>query len=250
MMQASGTSNTTPPSATGQVGPLRVFLVDDHTIVREGLRTLISAEQDMTILGEAGDGEEAWRTLRSLRTAEGAGSISPTIVIMDISMPHWNGVETTSRIQRSWPDIKILALSMHEDRSYMRSLLEAGAVGYVLKRSAAQELIRAIRLVAQGKRFIDNALPENTIRPLTRPVIGVATPPSVPHTATHGSFLSEREDAVLRLIAQGFTNKEVAAQLGISVKTVETYKSRSMEKLHLASRADIVRHALSKGWLN
>lgn len=218
-------------------------MADDHPIVRDGLKRLIDTQPDMAIVGEASTGEEAWRKIRTLVTA----GTPPSLVLMDVSMPGWNGTEATTRIRRSWPDMKVLALSMHEDRSYLRSLLEAGAVGYILKRSAAEELIRAVRVAAEGGTYLDPSLTATVMQSFLRTN-------SNGHANLRGELggtpLSEREDSVLRLIAQGYTNKDIAVQLKVSVKTVETYKSRSMEKLGLDSRADIVRYALTKGWLN
>lgn len=223
---------------------LRIFLAEDHNMVREGIKTLINAQPDMDVIGESVDGEEAWRRIRALVSCD----IVPDVVVMDISMPNWNGTEATRRIKRSWPNVKVLALSMHEDRSYFRSIMEAGATGYILKRSAAAELIRAVRAVMSGSTYIDPNLTATLVDTFLRPANTrllsdtlqgeIIIPP-----------LSEREDSVLRLIAQGYTNKEIAVQLKLSVKTIETYKARSMEKLGMDSRTDIVRYALSKGWL-
>lgn len=237
------TAPASVPAAQGVVSTdVKIFLTDDHAIVRDGLKRLIEAQTDMAVVGEAGNGEEAWRRIRSMVTAGNP----PTVILMDVSMPGWNGTEATTRIRRSWPDMKVLALSMHEDRSYLRSLLEAGASGYILKRSAAEELIRAVRTVAQGGTYLDPALTATVMQSFLHGT------PSAKNLRGElgGTPLSEREDSVLRLIAQGHTNKDIAVQLHVSVKTVETYKARSMEKLGLDSRAEIVRYALTKGWLN
>jgi two-component system response regulator NreC len=213
---------------------LRVFLADDHAVVRDGLKTLINAQPDLSVVGEAEDGATAVERIRALQ---------PDVVVMDVSMPHGNGAETTAKVISQFPHMKVLALSMHEDRSYLRSLLEAGASGYILKRSAADELIRAIRAVAAGRTYLDPSLSATMVDGFVRgkqPLRG----------EVEGATLSEREAEVLRLIAQGYTNKEIGTQLFISVKTVETYKARSMEKLSLDSRADIVRYALIQGWLH
>jgi DNA-binding NarL/FixJ family response regulator len=214
---------------------LRVVLADDHVIVREGIKTLVNAQPDMEVVGEASDGGEVWRRVDELR---------PDLVIMDVSMPGGNGVEATARIKASWPDVKVLALTMHEDKAYLRGLLEAGAAGYVLKRSAADELIRALRAVATGGTYLDPALAAAVVETF------VGRKPTPLRGEMVGTPLSDRETEVLHLIARGFANKEIAARLGVSVKTVETYKARSMEKLGLDGRADIVRYALSQGWLN
>lgn len=211
---------------------LRIFLADDHGVVREGLRTLINAQSGMEVIGEASDGPTV---------LEQAADCRPDIVVMDVSMPGFGGAAATARLRQMCPDVKVLALSMHEDKNYLRELLEAGASGYVLKRAAADDLIRAIRSVAAGGVYIDPALAGKIIGGL------IGQPPS--RGAIEGTALSERETDVLRLIARGYSNKEIAAQLSISIKTVETYKARSMEKLQLGSRVDIIRYALDRGWL-
>jgi Response regulator containing a CheY-like receiver domain and an HTH DNA-binding domain len=219
---------------------LRIFLVDDHAVVRQGLKTLVNAQPDMESIGEVGNGKDLWQRLSDLPP-----SGLPHVVVMDVSMPGVNGAEATARLKADWPSVKVLAFSMHEDKSYLRTMLEFGASGYVLKRSAAAELIRAIRAVAAGETYLDPALSAAVVetfvhnRPAGTGELGVAEP-----------LLSDREAQVLRLIAQGHANKEIAVRLGLSVKTVETYKARSMEKLDLDGRADIVRYALRQGWLN
>jgi DNA-binding NarL/FixJ family response regulator len=232
----------TEPSVEPTAGPpgLRVLLVDDHAVVRAGLRTLVEAEPGMRVVGEAGEGRGAVSLIRDL-IAQGRG---PDVVLMDVSMPGGGGGETTARIKEEWPDIRVLVLTMHEDRSYLRGLLEAGAAGYVLKRSAADELIRAIRAVASGGTYLDPALSAAVVDSF----VGRRGASPAGGAAILAGALSEREGEVLRLIARGFANKEIAARLAVSVKTVETYKARSMEKLGLDSRADIVRYALAQGW--
>ena len=157
-------------------------------------------------------------------------------------MPGMNGAEATSQVRRTWPHIKVIALTMHEDKSYLRSQLESGACGYVLKRSAAEELIRAVRAVSTGGTYLDPSLSATVVETFVRGRQSL-------RGDIEGASLSEREAEVLRLIAQGYTNKEIGTRLFISVKTVETYKARSMEKLGLDSRADIVRYALAQGWM-
>jgi DNA-binding NarL/FixJ family response regulator len=210
---------------------LHILLADDHAVVREGLKRLIDAEADMRVIGEASDGAEA---------IEKAVRLCPDVGVIDVSMGNVNGAEATRRIRILCPSTRVLALTVHEDTSYLRELLDAGAAGYVLKRAAADELIRAIRSVAAGGVYVDPRIAGKLVNTF-------APPKTSMHTAT--ADLSERETAVLRLIAQGYTNKEIASQLGLSVKTVETYKSRSMEKLGLRSRVDIVRIAGERGWL-
>ncbi len=209
---------------------LRIFLADDHVVVREGLRRLIDSEKDMEVVGEANDGREALSR---------APELNPDIAVMDISMPDLNGAQTTQRLKRMTPAIKVLALTVHEDTSYLRELLDAGASGYVVKRAAGDELIRAIRAVAAGGVYIDPRVAGKVISTYARIKPG----------ATSSIELSERETEVLKLIAKGHTNKEIAGQLGVSVKTIETYKARSMDKLGLRSRVDIVRVVGERGWL-
>jgi DNA-binding NarL/FixJ family response regulator len=206
---------------------LRLLLVDDHHVVRAGLRSLIDAQSDMEVVGEAADGEVACRLALELR---------PDIAVMDVSMPVLNGAAATARIKRDQPEMKVLALTVHEDRGYLQQLLEAGASGYLLKRAAADELIRAIRAVARGDTYLDPNLAGKLLGHLSR-------------RPSQGDQLSEREEEVLRLIARGFTNREIAARLDLSVKTIETYKARTMEKLGLDSRAAIVAYAIGRGWM-
>lgn len=211
---------------------LKIFLADDHTVVREGLKTLINAQPDMLVIGEAGDGETAWQQARELQ---------PDVVIMDVTMPVLNGVLATTRLKRACPQIKVLALSVHDDTSYLRQLLTAGASGYVLKHAAADDLIQAIRIVAAGGTYLDPALAGHVVARYVQ-VPGVTS-------ALLGTDLSERETEVVQRIAHGYSNKEIALQLNLSVKTVETYRARAMEKLGIDSRAELVRYALEHGWL-
>jgi DNA-binding NarL/FixJ family response regulator len=212
---------------------LRVFLADDHAVVREGLKSLIDAQPGMTVVGEAADG---------LAACEQVLELQPDVVVMDVSMPGVGGAQATERIRRECPGVKVLALTVHEHKGYLRQLLAAGAAGYVLKRAAAEELVRAIRAVAAGGVYLDPALAGKVVGSFVRTPAGKEGVPE-------GGDLSDREAEVVRLIAAGYSNKEIASRLGLSVKTVETYKARSMEKLGLDSRADLVRYALQRGWL-
>lgn len=209
---------------------IRILLADDHSVVRAGLKALIDAQPDMEVVGEASDGAEVLVS---------AATICPDVVVMDLSMPRLNGLEAAQQLRERSPLPRVLVLSVHEDATYLRRALEAGAVGYVLKRAAAESLIGAIREVGSGKIYLDPALGAALAESVVgnRKVVGEL------------AALSEREGAVLRLIAQGYSNKEIAAQLDLSVKTVETYKARAMEKLNLGSRVDIVRYATERGWL-
>lgn len=212
---------------------IQIFLADDHMVVREGLKALINAQSDMIVIGEAGDGQTAWQQARDCQ---------PDVVIMDITMPTMNGVQATAQLKRACPEIKILALSVHDDTSYLRQLLAAGASGYILKHAAADDLIQAIRVVAAGGVYLAPALAGHVVARY------VQVPPVA--SALLGTNLSEREIEVVQRIAQGYSNREIAAQLNLSIKTVETYRSRAMEKLGLANRAALVRYALEHGWLH
>jgi DNA-binding NarL/FixJ family response regulator len=210
---------------------LRILLADDHSVVRAGLKALIDAQADLKVVGEASDGVEVLAMVESAR---------PDIVVMDLSMPTLNGLEATQRLRERSVTVRVLVLSVHEDATYLRRALEAGATGYVLKRAAAASLIGAIREVGAGRVYLDPAL--NPV--LAQSVVGGAD------SLRDMAALSEREGAVLRLIAHGYSNKEIATRLDLSIKTVETYKARAMEKLNLDSRVDIVRYAVDQGWLS
>lgn len=207
---------------------VRVLLVDDHAIVREGLKSVLGGHPEFEVVGEAGDGPAA-----VARVAE----LDPDVVLLDVSLPGMHGAEVTTRLLADRPDRRVLILTVHEDRGYLRALLEAGAVGYVLKRATADELLQAMRAVAGGGTYIDPSLAGNV----------VGTFVGKPHSAT--AELSDREMEVVRLITRGYSNKEIAARLCLSVKTVETYKARSMEKLGIRTRVGLVRYAAERGWL-
>ena len=221
------TRRGTPPEATGGARPLRVLIADDHAIVRSGLSGLIEGAGDMEVVGEARTGEEAVRLARAHR---------PDVVVMDVSMPGVDGAEATERIVSESPDIRILALTMHDDRAHLTRLLEAGATGYAIKRAAGEELLHAIRTVAAGDSYVDPLLAGALLR----------------NDDEHAGeeALSPREEEVLRRTAWGETNKAIAAALGISTRTVETYKARIADKLKLRSRPEMVRYAVARGWLN
>ena len=207
---------------------IRVSLADDHPFVLMGIRSLIEMEEEFEIASASSDGETAVADILQSR---------PDVAIIDISMPKLDGVQVIARLRAERPDLKMLALTVHEDAAYLHQVLRAGADGYLLKRSAAEEVVRAIHDVSAGQQFIDPAI--------ARKVTGLISGEAPPIEA-----LSEREIDVLRLLAQGFTSKEIADQLQIGVKTVETYKSRATTKLDLRTRAQIVRFAVTQGWLN
>lgn len=220
-------------AATTMAPKLRILLADDHETVREGLRMILNAQPDMQVVATAGDGREA------ITQAE---RVAPDVVIMDISMPGLNGLAATMQLTERVPDAKVLTLTRHADSSYLQQLLRAGAAGYVLKQSRPAELLHAIRSVATGGKYLDAAM--------TAPVIGTyAKAPAAPGPEPT-TPLSPRETEVLRLIAWGNTNKEIAARLDLSVKTVEAHKANGMRKLGMRGRIDIVRYALLQGWLN
>ena len=211
---------------------VRVVLADDHPIVREGLRQLVDAQPDMQVVGEAAAGDAACRV---------ASALQPDILVIDLSMPVLGGAEATAQIRRACPGVKVLALTVHEERVYLTQLLRAGASGYVLKRAAPAELVHAMRIVAAGGTYIDPSLTSTLVEGYLDGKAAADAPSP--------DLLSDREREVLTRIAQGFSNKEIAAELALSVKTVETYKARVSEKLGLRSRVDMVRYAARQGWL-
>lgn len=214
------------------MSPLRILLADDHAIVRQGLRLLIDSQPDMGVVGEVADGNDV---------VSQANALNPDIIVMDISMPGMNGLIATRTLKRVQPNVAIVALTRHDDDTYLEQLLRAGASGYVLKQSAPMEFLRAIRAVAAGGVYLDPAMNSRVADGL---LAGDAALSSQPHAT-----ISDRESEVLRLIAVGHSNKEVAAQLKISVKTVEVHKANAMRKLGLTGRVDIVRYGVLQGWL-
>jgi len=211
---------------------LRILLADDHRIVRDGLRLLIDAQPNMLVVGEAANGKEALLKTRELH---------PDVVVMDLSMPELNGLQATAQLKAEHPSLKVVALTAHEDEGYLSQLCKAGAAGYVLKRSAGEELIQAIEDVANGGVHFEASLAGKALaRQMSNPTT---------RGDTHTTDLSDREKEVLVRLAWGLSNKEVADELGLSVKTVETYKVRIAEKLDLRSRTQIVQYALRQGWL-
>jgi DNA-binding NarL/FixJ family response regulator len=210
---------------------VRIVLADDHEVVRAGMKAMLEASCGIEVVGEARNGEEAISRARHLR---------PHVVVMDVSMPVLDGAEATVRLTRELPEVKVLVLTSYADRGHLTRLLDAGASGYVLKRAAADELVRAIRVVAEGSTYVDPSLTAS----LLRNSLGVPR-----SRATGSESLSDREEAVLRAIAWGQSNKEIAGDLEISTKTVETYKARITDKLGLRTRTEMVRYALARGWL-
>jgi DNA-binding NarL/FixJ family response regulator len=211
---------------------LRIMLAEDHETVREGLKMIVNAQDDMEVTAVAGDGVEA---------VAQAQQLLPDVLVMDISMPKLNGLKATRKLKEVCPQVKVLTLSRHSDDGYVRELLAAGARGYVLKQSASNELIHAIRAVASGGNYIDPKL-------AGRVIDSYSGPKRTARGETKGS-LSDRESEVLRLIALGFSNKEIATQLSLSVKTIEVHKANAMRKLNLTSRIELIRYAVFQGWL-
>lgn len=210
---------------------LKILLAEDHRILREGLKRLIAEQPNMEVVGEADNGITAWQKTKELE---------PDVVLMDITMPQLNGAEATEKIRELCPNVKVIALTAHRASAYLNEVLKAGASGYVLKQAAIDELIDAIQTVAKGGSYIDRASRESLLHsPLDDRVI---------KGEAQGKPLSQREIQVLSLVANGYTNKEIANELSISVKTVESHKANCMQKLDLRSRAEIVDYARFRGW--
>lgn len=212
---------------------VKVLVADDHAVLRSGLRLLINAQDDMEVVAEAGEGRDALRKVVETK---------PDVVLFDLTMPRTNAMETIRHVARTRPRTKVVVLTMHEQAAYLESAVAAGAAGYVVKRAADTELLSAIRAVSRGRRFLDSALVEHA----------GAEAPSVQSRAgaarrTPRALLSPREGQVLRLLAQGYSNRQIAARLKLSVKTVETFRSRLSKKLRLRGRAALVRYALRTG---
>lgn len=208
----------------------RIFIADDHRIVRDGLRSLIERENDLELVGMAENGRQALQMTRKLK---------PDVVIMDISMPDLNGIDATSQIVDEVPGVKVIALSMHSEKQLIDGMLQAGAAGYLLKESAFEELIKAIRIVCAGKKYLSPDVTDTVLQSYLNP------PSDNDYYQSSGLTLRERE--VLQLIVEGGTTKQVASRLNISIKTVESHRSRIMEKLDLRSVAELTKYALRHG---
>ena len=215
---------------------IRLLVVDDHPVVRAGLRMLLGAQEDMEVVGEADDGTAAVTM---------AAELEPDVVVMDITMGEMSGTRATREIKQRLPDTKILVLTMHDNREYLRQMLELGATGYVLKQAVDTELAIAIRAVHRGEVYLYSSFTKVLLGDLAN------DQGDNPYRYTDSlQTLSQREREVLRLVAMGYTNRQIADQLYLSVKTVETYRSRVMHKLDLKSRAALVRYALQRGLLD
>lgn len=210
----------------------KVLLVEDHGVMREGLKALLTKEPDIEIVGEAGDGREAIHLV---------SQVQPDVVLMDISLPYLNGIEATRQIRRNHPEVKVVILSMHEHEEYVFHALQAGAVGYVLKHGAALEVLSAIRAAHCGSSFLSGPISQTVINNYIRRAKNR-------NQADDLELLTSREREVLQPLAEGCSNQEIARQLGISVKTVERHRSNMMTKLGLSNKTDLIRYAFSKGW--
>lgn len=209
---------------------IRVLVVDDHPLIRDGLRFLLNAQDDMEVVGEAGDGQAA---------VEEMGKLQPDVVIMDIEMPGANGIEVTGQVLAAHPETRIIMLSAFPDASYVKDSVQAGACGYLLKGNAPNEVVRAVRAVAAGHTFMS---PEATS------ALVLALKDSMANEGGNGRpMLSQREHEVLEFVAEGMRTKEIATRLNIGTKTVDTYRARLMKKLGCGSTAELVRYAIREG---
>ena len=208
---------------------ISILLADDHTVVRQGFRMIFAAQADMEIVGEAANGREA---------VDLAESLQPDVVVMDVAMPEWNGIEATRRLSSVAPRTRVLALSMHKDSVYVREILRAGARGYLLKDAIDQDLLTAVRAVARGEGYLSPAVSDAVLSDYRK------------HVTDPLDLLTSREREVLQMIAEGKTNKEIAVLLNLSVYTVDAHRGRIMEKLNLHSMGELVRFAMRNGLID
>jgi two-component system response regulator NreC len=215
--------------------PIRILIVDDHSVMRAGLRTILKGEPDLEVVGEAGDGREALRL---------AAELHPDVVLMDVSMPApaGGGIETTRRLRDSLPKTRVLILTVHEDESLLREALRAGAVGYIVKRAAEAELVSAVQAVWRGDMYIHPTM--------TRALVKDVIDPPPMRKQKPAEFLTPREIDVLRLLAKGHTNRQIADTLNVSVRTVEGHRANLMSKLELHSRVELTSYAEEHGLLD
>ena len=212
---------------------IRVLLADDHTIVRKGLCALLEEETDISVIGEAEDGREA---------VEKAFTLEPDVVVIDIGMPSLNGLEAVKAIKKGRPEMKVLILTMHENEEYITEALRAGVSGYLIKKSVPRDLITAIQLAYKGESFLSPSISTKVINRFIR-----QNTPSDSEFIDSEITLTTREREVVQLIAEGLTNKEIASNLGISIKTVKNHRSNLMEKLDLHNTAEITQFAIKNG---
>jgi two-component system response regulator NreC len=215
---------------------IRILLADDHALLRAGLKLLINHQHDMEVVAEAGDFAETMR-LGKL--------VQPDVITLDLTMPAGNGIPMVERVRRECPSSRVLVVTMHDDPAYLRAALAAGAFGYVVKRAADTELLSAIRAVHAGRAIVDLKLRSGQ----THAVLATKPAEDCECQDLPGESLSDRESTALRLLAEGHTNQAIADQLDLSVKTIESYRSRLLRKLGLRTRADIIRYAVELGLL-
>ncbi len=210
---------------------IRIMLADDHPVVLAGMKALLDNIEDITVVGEATTGTAALKAFSETQ---------PDIAVLDISLPEINGLKLAEIAAAEYPTVKILALTVHEDRAYVQPMMRAGARGYLLKRSAAEELVRAIRAIATGGLYLDPTIAE---------IMVPTASTNEPSSRTQSAELTQRETEVLQMISRGLSNKEISGRLEVSIKTVETHKARALEKLGLRTRAEIVRYGVAHRWL-
>jgi DNA-binding NarL/FixJ family response regulator len=227
------TATVTEQNKTRPGGKIRVLLADDHTILRAGLKMMLNAQPDIEVVGEASDGRQA--------IAE-AQRLLPDVILMDITMPEYNGIEATRQVKRLLPEVRVLVLTMHENEEYLFQVLRAGASGYMLKEAADTELISAIRIINRGSFYLSSPAQSMMVGDYLQRV-------RTGEERDSYSELTEREREILKLVAEGYTNNQIAERLFISPKTVDTHRTHVMEKLNLHSRAELVKYAMRRGLL-
>jgi two-component system response regulator NreC len=211
--------------------PIRILIADDHGVLRAGLLALLNAEEDMIVVGDAADGAE---------TLELAQRLQPDVLLLDLSLPDINGIDVTRQLKEQTPAVRVLVLTVHEDKSLLQAAIRAGAAGYILKKAVASDLVNAIQSVARGDMYV--------YPPLTRSLIGDFIPVVKPEEPM-SEVLTPRELEVLKLVAKGYTSGQIADQLVISARTVESHRANLMDKLDLHNRAELVRYAMNHGFL-
>ncbi|HLJ69461.1 MAG TPA: response regulator transcription factor [Chloroflexota bacterium] len=211
----------------------KVVLADDHAVLRDGLRMVLDAEQGISVVGEASDGREALDLVEELQ---------PDVVVMDIAMPNLNGLEATRQIKRRFPRTQVVILTMHENQQYLTQIVKVGAIGCVLKRAAGTELVTAVRAAARGESYFSPAIASMILDDYRVRLRNEGRDPQ--------ELLTEREREILQLVAEGRTNQEIADQLTLSIKTIQTHRAHIMEKLDAHDRTDLVKHAIRMGMIS